>query len=148
MKLGRLNHIGIVVPDMDAAVAFWRDVMGASSFREPDVPQDGLKIVFVDTPTHSGPESDNHGTQMELIQPLNDKTAVSGFLAKNASGGQHHICHEVPDINAARTEFEAMGKRILGDTRIGAHGTPIFFVHPKDMQGILTEIMEAPKGDH
>lgn len=144
MKLGRLNHIGLVVPDMDEAVAFWRDVMGATSFQEPDVPQEGLKIVFVDTPTHSGMD----GTQMELIQPLNESTAVSAFLAKNASGGQHHICHEVPDIHAAREEFEAMGKRILGETRIGAHGTPIFFVHPKDMHGILTEIMETPTDVH
>ena len=144
MKLGRLNHIGVVVPDMDAAIAHWRDVMGATSFEEPHVPQDGLKIMFVNTPTHSG----NDGTQMELIQPLNDQTAVSGFLAKNAAGGQHHVCFEVPDIDAARTEFEALGKRVLGPNRIGAHGTPIFFVHPKDMQGMLTEIMETPKGEH
>jgi methylmalonyl-CoA/ethylmalonyl-CoA epimerase len=148
MKLGRLNHIGIVVPDMDAAIAHWRDVMGATSFEEAHVPQDGLKIMFVNTPTDSGPNSDQQGTQMELIQPLNDETAVSGFLAKNASGGQHHVCFEVPDIDAARGEFEAQGKRILGPTRIGAHGTPIFFVHPKDMQGMLTEIMETPKEAH
>lgn len=144
MKLGRINHIGVVVPDMDEAVAFWRDVMGATSFHEADVPQDGLNIVFVDTPTHSGMD----GTQMELIQPLNDDTAVSAFLAKNPSGGQHHVCFEVPDIDAAREEFEAQGKRILGPTRIGAHGTLIFFVHPKDMGGILTEILETPKEGH
>jgi methylmalonyl-CoA/ethylmalonyl-CoA epimerase len=144
MKLGRLNHIGVVVPDMDAALAHWRDVMGATSFEEAHVPQDGLHIMFVNTPTHTG----NDGTQMELIQPLNDETAVSGFLAKNPSGGQHHVCFEVPDIDAARAEFEAQGKRVLGATRIGAHGTPIFFVHPKDMQGMLTEIMETPKEAH
>ncbi len=144
MKLGRLNHIGVVVPDMDEAVAFWRDVMGATRFHEADVPQDGLNIIFVDTPTHSGMD----GTQMELIQPLNDETAVSGFLAKNPAGGQHHVCFEVPDIEAARAEFEAQGKRVLGPTRIGAHGTPIFFVHPKDMGGILTEILETPKEGH
>ncbi|MEL7189321.1 MAG: methylmalonyl-CoA epimerase [Pseudomonadota bacterium] len=143
MKLGRLNHIGVVVPDMDAALAHWRDVMGASSFEEAHVLQDGLHIMFVTTPTHSGMD----GTQMELIQPLNDETAVSGFLAKNPSGGQHHVCFEVPDIDAARAHFEAQGKRVLGPNRIGAHGTPIFFVHPKDMQGMLTEIMETPKGD-
>ena len=144
MKLGRLNHIGVVVPDLDEAVSFWRDVMGATSFHEADVPQDGLNIIFVDTPTHSGMD----GTQMELIQPLNDETAVSAFLAKNPSGGQHHVCFEVPDIEAARAEFEAQGKRVLGPTRIGAHGTPIFFVHPKDMGGILTEILETPKDGH
>ncbi|NVE94300.1 methylmalonyl-CoA epimerase [Altererythrobacter lutimaris] len=144
MKLGRLNHIGVVVPDMDEAVAFWRDVMGATSFHTADVPQDGLNIIFVDTPTHSGMD----GTQMELIQPLNDETAVSAFLAKNPSGGQHHVCFEVSDIEAARAEFESQGKRVLGPTRIGAHGTPIFFVHPKDMGGILTEILETPKEGH
>lgn len=144
MKLGRLNHIGVVVPDMDQAVAFWRDVMGATSFHEADVPQDGLNIIFVDTPTGSGMD----GTQMELIQPLNDETAVSAFLTKNPAGGQHHVCFEVPDIEAARAEFEAQGKRVLGPTRIGAHGTPIFFVHPKDMGGILTEILETPKEGH
>ena len=148
MKLGHLNHLGIVVPDMDQAVAFWRDVMGATSFQDPDVEQDGLRIVFVDTPTHAGPGADNRGTQMELIQPLHDDTAVSAFLAKNPSGGQHHICFEVPDIDEARSWFEGQGKRVLGPNRIGAHGTPIFFVHPKDMQGMLTEIMETPKGDH
>ena len=144
MKLGRLNHIGVVVPDMDEAVAFWRDVMGATSFHEADVPQDGLNIIFVDTPSDNG----LNGTQMELIQPLNDETAVSAFLAKNPAGGQHHVCFEVPDIEAARAEFEAQGKRVLGPTRIGAHGTPIFFVHPKDMGGILTEILETPKDGH
>ena len=144
MKLGRLNHIGVVVPDMEAAVAFWRDVMGATSFHEADVPQDGLNIIFVDTPSDNG----LNGTQMELIQPLNDETAVSAFLAKNPAGGQHHVCFEVPDIEAARAEFEAQGKRVLGPTRIGAHGTPIFFVHPKDMGGILTEILETPKDGH
>ena len=142
MKLGRMNHIGVVVPDMDAAVAFYRDTMGATAFGEPHVEQPGLRIVFVDTPTASGMD----GTQVELIQPTEEGTAVSGFLAKNPAGGQHHLCFEVPDIEAARAEFEAAGKRVLGDTRIGAHGTPIFFVHPKDMQGILTEIMETPKG--
>ena len=144
MKLGRLNHIGVVVPDMDEAVAFWRDVMGATSFHEADVPQDGLHIIFVDTPSDKG----LNGTQIELIQPLNDQTAVSAFLTKNPAGGQHHVCFEVPDIEAARAEFEAMGKRVLGPTRIGAHGTPIFFVHPKDMGGILTEILETPKDGH
>ncbi|WP_394727138.1 methylmalonyl-CoA epimerase [Altererythrobacter sp. GH1-8] len=152
MKLGRLNHIGVVVPDMDQAVAFWRDVMGATSFHEADVPQDGLHIIFVDTPTHSTSSGQAHsgmdGTQMELIQPLNEETAVSAFLAKNPAGGQHHVCFEVPDIEAARAEFEAQGKRVLGPTRIGAHGTPIFFVHPKDMGGILTEILETPKEGH
>ena len=141
MKLGRLNHIGIAVPDMDQARAFYRNVMGASEIGEPfDMPEQGVKVCFVDTP--------NGGTQVELLSPLTDDSPVTGFLAKNPLGGQHHLCFEVPDIEVARGEFEAMGKRILGPTRIGAHGTPIFFVHPKDMGGILTEIMETPKDSH
>jgi len=118
--------------------------MGATSFHEADVPQDGLSIIFVDTPSDNG----MNGTQIELIQPLRDDTAVSPFLTRNPAGGQHHVCFEVPDIAAARAAFEAQGKRVLGPTRIGAHGTPIFFVHPKDMGGILTEILETPKGAH
>ena len=109
MKLGRLNHIGVVVPDMDEAIAFWRDVMGATSFEDAHVEQPGLKIVFVNTPTHSGMD----GTQIELIQPLNEDTAVSGFLAKNPSGGQHHVCFEVPDIEAARAEKGRVAKVVL-----------------------------------
>jgi len=141
MKLGRLNHIGIAVPDMDQARAFYRNVMGASEIGEPfDMPEQGVKVCFVDTP--------NGGTQVELLSPLTDDSPVTGFLAKNPLGGQHHLCFEVPDIEVARGEFEAIGKRILGPTRIGAHGTPIFFVHPKDMGGILTEIMETPKASH
>lgn len=145
MKLGRLNHIGIATPSMDDSLKFYRDVMGATSIVEPfELADRNLLVAFVNTPTHSGMD----GTQIELIQPLADDTAVSNFLAKNPQGGQHHLCYEVPDIDAARSEFEAMGKRILGPTRPGAHGTPIFFVHPKDMMGQLTEVMETPKGAH
>ena len=138
MKLGRLNHIGVAVPDMAAAIAFWRETMGAEVVTEPfDMPEQGVKACFVDTP--------NGGTQVELLAPLSDDSPVNGFLAKNPLGGQHHVCFEVPDIETARAEFEQQGKRILGATRIGAHGTPIFFVHPKDMSGVLTEIMESPR---
>ena len=149
MKLGRLNHIGVVVPDMDAAIAHWRDVMGATSISEPfDLPEQGVKVCFVDTPTDSTGSGALNGTQIELIEPYDESSPINGFLAKNPAGGQHHVCFEVPDIDAARADFEAKGKRILGPTRIGAHGTPIFFVHPKDMQGMLTEIMETPKEAH
>jgi methylmalonyl-CoA/ethylmalonyl-CoA epimerase len=138
MKLGRLNHVGVAVPEMDAALAFWREVMGAEVVREPfDMPEQGVRVCFVDTP--------EGGTQIELLAPLSAESPVAGFLAKNPLGGQHHLCFEVPDIEAARAEFKGMGKRILGPTRIGAHGTPIFFVHPKDMAGVLTEIMESPR---
>jgi methylmalonyl-CoA/ethylmalonyl-CoA epimerase len=137
MKLGRLNHVGVATPDIEAAIAFWRDVMGASSISEPfDMPEQGVRVCFVDTP--------NGGTQIELLAPLGPESPVAAFLERNLLGGQHHLAFEVPDITAARAEFEALGKRILGPTRIGAHGTPVFFVHPKDMAGVLTEIMESP----
>lgn len=145
MKLGRLNHIGVATPSIAYSIDFYRDVLGATDITEPfDLPEQGVKVCFVNTPTHSGMD----GTQIELIEPLGEGSAIRGFLDKNPLGGQHHVCFEVPDIAAAREWFEGQGKRILGPTRIGAHGTPIFFVHPKDMQGMLTEIMETPAGDH
>lgn len=145
MKLGRLNHIGVATPSIDASIVFWRDVMGATHIHAPfDLPDQGVKVCFVDTPA-DGP---NNGTQIELIEPLPGNKSIAGFLEKNPQGGQHHMCFEVPDIHAAKAEFEAMGKRVLGDPRIGAHGTLIFFIHPKDMGGVLTEIMETPKEAH
>ena len=139
MKLGRLNHVGVAVPDMPEAIRFWREVMGAAQVGEPfDMPEQGVKVCFVDTP--------NGGTQIELLAPLSSSSPVSAFLQRNPLGGQHHLAFEVPDIAKARAQFEAMGKRILGPTRIGAHGTPVFFVHPKDMHGVLTEIMEPAHG--
>jgi len=105
------------------------------------MPSNGVKVCFVDTPGENG----TNGTQLELIEPLGTDSPIHGFLAKNPAGGQHHMCYEVPDIHAARAEFEGMGKKVLGETRIGAHGTLIFFLHPKDMNGVLTEIMETPK---
>ena len=144
MKLGRLNHIGVATPSIEASIAHYRDVMGATHIHKPfDLEEQGVKVCFVDTPTHSGMD----GTQIELIEPLGEASTINGFLAKNPLGGQHHVCFEVLDIEDVRKEFEEKGKRILGPTRIGAHGTPIFFVHPKDMQGMLTEIMETPKED-
>lgn len=145
MKLGRLNHIGVATPSIADSIAHYRDVMGATKIHTPfDLGEQGVKVCFVDTP---GADGAMNGTQIELIEPLGENSTLAGFLAKNPLGGQHHVCFEVPDIEDARAEFEALGKRILGPTRIGAHGTPIFFVHPKDMQGMLTEIMETPKDD-
>ena len=139
MKLGRLNHIGVATPSIETSVALYRDVMGATTIHEPfDLPAQGVKVCFVDTPN----------TQIELIEPLGADSPIHGFLAKNPNGGQHHLCYEVPDIMEAKAWFEAKGARGLGEPRIGAHGTPIFFVHPKDMGGVLTEIMETPKGGH
>jgi methylmalonyl-CoA/ethylmalonyl-CoA epimerase len=141
MKLGRLNHIGVATPSIADSVAYYREVMGAVQITEPfDMPEQGVKVCFVDTP--------DGGTQIELIEPLSEASPIHGFLEKNPLGGQHHVCFEVPDINEARAWFEGLGKRILGPTRIGAHGTPIFFLHPKDMMGQLTEIMETPKHAH
>ncbi len=146
MKLGRLNHIGVATPSIADSVAYYREVMGATQITEPfDMPEQGVKVCFVDTPTDSGPNSQLNGTQIELIEPLSEASPIHGFLEKNPLGGQHHVCFEVPDIAAARGWFESLSKRILGPTRIGAHGTPIFFLHPKDMMGVLTEIMETPR---
>lgn len=145
MKLGRMNHIGVATPDLDASIAFYRDVMGATDITEPFVLESQqVRVCFVNTPTDSG----MNGTQVELLQPTSPDSAVGKWLEKNPLGGQHHLCFEVPDIHAAKAEFEAMGKRVLGEPRVGAHGTLIFFVHPKDMGGILTEIMETPKEGH
>jgi methylmalonyl-CoA/ethylmalonyl-CoA epimerase len=139
MKLGRLNHIGVATPSIAASVQRYRDLMGAEVIREPfDMPEQGVKVCFVDTPN----------AQIELIEPLGADSPIAGFIAKNPQGGQHHVCFEVPDIGAARDWFEGKGARILGPTRIGAHGTPIFFLHPRDMGGVLTEIMETPREAH
>jgi methylmalonyl-CoA/ethylmalonyl-CoA epimerase len=143
MKLGRLNHIGVATPSIAKAIVFYREVMGATKIHAPfDLPDQGVKVCFVDTPTHSGMD----GTQIELIEPLPGNASIAAFLEKNPAGGQHHVCYEVPDIHAAKAWFEGQGKRVLGEPRIGAHGTLIFFVHPRDMQGVLTEIMEVPGG--
>jgi methylmalonyl-CoA/ethylmalonyl-CoA epimerase len=147
MKLGRLNHIGVATPSITDSIAYYRDIMGAVQITEPfDLPEQGVKVCFVDTPDAHGELG--LGTQIELIEPFDESSPINGFLAKNPAGGQHHVCYEVEDIDAARDWFEGQGKRILGPTRIGAHGTPIFFLHPKDMMGQLTEIMETPKEAH
>ena len=141
MKLDRLNHIGIATPSIADSIVFYRDVLGATQIGEPfDLPEQGVKVCFVDTPTDSG----MNGTQIELIEPLGQSSSILGFIAKNPQGGQHHMSYEVPDIHEAKAWFEGQGKRVLGEPRIGAHGTPIFFVHPRDMGGVLTEIMETP----
>ena len=150
MKLGRLNHIGVATPSIADSIVFYRDVMGATTIHEPfDLPEQGVKVCFVDTPPSSGSgQPESGGTQIELIEPLSGNASIAAFLEKNPAGGQHHVCYEVPDIHAAKAAFDAMGKRVLGEPRIGAHGTLIFFVHPKDMGGVLTEIMEVPAVAH
>src|ERR1043166_2521616 len=118
MKLGRLNHVGVATPDLDAAIAYYRDVMGASDITEPFVLESQKEgVCFVTTRGERG----TAGTQIDLLEPTGDDSPVAPFLAKNPAGGQHHLCYEVPDIHAAKAEFEAMGKRVLGEIRIGAH---------------------------
>ncbi len=139
MKLGRLNHVGVATPSIEASVAHYRAVMGAEVVRDAfDLPAQGVRVCFVDTPN----------CQIELIEPLGEGSPIAAFLAKNPLGGQHHVCFEVPDIGEAKAWFEAKGARVLGEPRIGAHGTMIFFLHPKDMGGVLTEIMESPRQAH
>jgi methylmalonyl-CoA/ethylmalonyl-CoA epimerase len=139
MNLGRLNHVGVATSSIEKSVALYRDLLGATKIHEPfDLPPQGVRVCFVDTPN----------SQIELIEPLGEKSPIHAFLARNPAGGQHHICFEVPDIHAAKAELEGKGARILGEPRIGAHGTLVFFVHPKDMGGVLTEIMETPREAH
>ena len=136
MKLGRLNHVGVATPSIDASIIHYRETMGAEVVGEPfDLRAQGVRVCFVDAPN----------MQVELIEPLGAGSPIAKFLEKNPLGGQHHLCFEVADIAEAREWFDATGTRILGPTRIGAHGTPIFFLHPKDMGGVLTEIMESPR---
>ena len=135
--IGRLNHVAIAVPDLDAAADLYRNALGAKVGDPQDEPDHGVTVIFIELPN----------TKIELLCPLGDDSPINGFLEKNPSGGIHHVCYEVEDIEDARKWFEGLGKRILGPTRIGAHGTPIFFLHPKDMMGQLTEIMETPKDD-
>ena len=139
MKLGRLNHVGVATPSIEASIATYRDLLGATEIGAPfDLPAQGVRVCFVDTPN----------SQIELIEPLGPDSPIVKFLDKNPLGGQHHLCYEVPDIHEAKAWFEGKGARILGEPRIGAHGTLIFFIHPKDMGGVLTEIMETPKEAH
>ena len=135
MTLGPLNHVGIATPSIVASVQFWRSVMGASKVHAAfDLPAQGVRVCFVEAPN----------TQIELLEPLGQDSPIAKFLERNPLGGQHHLAFEVPDIEEARQYFTEAGKRILGPTRIGAHGTPVFFLHPKDMGGVLPEIMEWP----
>ncbi|MGN7159670.1 methylmalonyl-CoA epimerase [Sphingomonas sp. SAFR-052] len=135
MSLGRLNHVGVATPSIAASIAMYRDLLGADAIGEPfDLVEQGVKVCFIDAPN----------TQIELIEPYDDSSPIAGFLAKNPAGGQHHLCFEVSDIHAAIADLTAKGARVLGTPRIGAHGTPIVFVHPRDMGGVLIELMETP----
>jgi methylmalonyl-CoA/ethylmalonyl-CoA epimerase len=131
-----LNHVGVATPSIAVSIAMYRDLLGAEAIGEPfDLPAQGVKVCFIDAPN----------MQIELIEPYDDASPIAGFLAKNPAGGQHHLCFEVADIDAAVAELTAKGARVLGKPRIGAHGTPIVFVHPRDMGGVLIELMETHK---
>ena len=133
--IGRLNHVAIAVPDLEAATAQYRDALGAKVSDPVDEPDHGVTVVFV--------ELDN--TKVELLQPLGTESPIRGFLEKNPSGGIHHVCYEVDDIDAAAKRLSDQGARILGDgkPKIGAHKKPVLFLHPKDFNGTLVELEQA-----
>ncbi len=133
--IGRLNHVAIAVPDLAAAAAQYAGTLGAVVGKPQDEPDHGVRVVFIDLPN----------TKIELLTPLGDASPIAGFLAKNPSGGIHHICYEVPDILAARDTLQASGARVLGsgDPKIGAHGKPVLFLHPKDFNGCLIELEQT-----
>lgn len=133
--IGRLNHVAIVVPDLAAAAAMYRDVLGARVSPPQDLPEHGVTTVFVEL----------SNTKIELLHPLGADSPIARFLAANPSGGMHHVCFDVGDILAARDKLKASGARVLGDgnPRIGAHGKPVLFLHPKDFCGTLVELEQV-----
>lgn len=133
--IGRLNHVAIAVPDMEAAVAVYRDTLGATVSAAVPQPDHGVMTVFVELPN----------TKIEFLEPLGDDSPIMKFLERNPGGGIHHVCYEVDDIIAARDKLKAAGARVLGDgePKIGAHGKPVLFLHPKDFLGTLTELEQA-----
>ena len=133
--IGRLNHIAIAVPDLAAASAKYRDLLGAHVGQPQPLPEHGVTVVFVDT----------GNTKVELLEPLGDNSPIAAFLAKNPAGGMHHVCFEVPDLASAAATLSAGGARILGDgtPRTGAHGLPVLFLHPKDFDGTLIELEQS-----
>jgi methylmalonyl-CoA/ethylmalonyl-CoA epimerase len=134
--IGRLNHVGVATPSIDDSVKLYRDVLGATDIGEKfALPEQGVWVCFVNV----------ENSQIELIEPYDETSPIAGFLKNNPAGGQHHVCYEVEDIHVARDEMLAKGVRVLGEPRIGAHGTLIIFLHPKDMGGVLIELMETHK---
>jgi methylmalonyl-CoA/ethylmalonyl-CoA epimerase len=131
--IGRLNHIAIAVPDLAAASAKYRDLLGASVGQPQALPEHGVTVVFID----SG------NTKVELLEPLGENSPIAGFLTKNPGGGMHHICFEVPDLAVATAALTAGGARVLGAPKIGAHGRPVVFLHPRDFDGTLIELEEV-----
>ncbi|XP_036211539.1 methylmalonyl-CoA epimerase, mitochondrial isoform X2 [Myotis myotis] len=132
--LGRLNHVAIAVPDLEKARAFYRDVLGAQVSEVSPLPEHGVSVVFVDL----------GNTKLELLHPLGKDSPIAGFLQKNKAGGMHHVCIEVDDINAAVMDLKEKKIRSLSaEAKIGAHGKPVIFLHPKDCGGVLVELEQA-----
>jgi methylmalonyl-CoA/ethylmalonyl-CoA epimerase len=133
--LGRLNHVAIAVPDIVAASAIYRDTLGASVTDPQALHEHGVTVVFIDL----------GNTKVELLEPLGEGSPIAAFLEKNPAGGMHHVCYEVEDIIASRDHLEAAGARVLGDgnPKIGAHGKPVLFLHPKDFLGTLVELEQV-----
>ena len=133
--IGRLNHVAIAVPDLEAASAQYRDTLGAKVNPPQDEPDHGVTVVFIELPN----------TKIELLHPLGDASPITAFLEKNPAGGIHHVCYEVEDIIAARDKLKASGARVLGtgEPKIGAHGKPVLFLHPKDFTGTLVELEQV-----
>lgn len=133
--LGRLNHVAIAVPDLAAATAIYRDTLGAAVSQPQALPEHGVTVVFVELPN----------AKVELLEPLGEASPIAAFLEKSPSGGIHHICYEVNDILAARDRLKAAGTRVVGDgePKIGAHGKPVLFLHPKDFAGTLVELEQV-----
>lgn len=133
--LGRLNHVALAVPDLNVASAHYRDVLGARVSEPQSLPEHGVTVAFIDV----------GNTKIELLEPLGETSTILPFLAKNPTGGMHHVCYEVDDILAARDQLIAGGARVLGDgePRIGAHGKPVLFLHPKDFFGTLVELEQV-----
>lgn len=133
--IGKLNHVAIAVPDLDAAAKLYRDTLGADVSAPKDEPDHGVTTVFINLPN----------TKIELLHPFGDNSPITAFLAKNPAGGMHHVCYEVEDIIAARDKLVEDGLRIIGsgEPKIGAHGKPVLFLHPKDFCGTLVELEEV-----
>lgn len=133
--IGRLNHIAIAVPDLDAATATYRDVLGAAVSQPLDQPEHGVTVVFVELAN----------AKIELLYPLGADSPIANFLERSPSGGVHHVCYEVDDILAARDRLKSQGARVLGDgePKTGAHGKLVIFLHPKDFHGTLVELEQV-----
>ncbi|MBA4350497.1 MAG: methylmalonyl-CoA epimerase [Rhodobacter sp.] len=133
--IGRLNHVAIAVPDLAAAAEQYRGTLGAHVGAPQDEPDHGVTVIFIELPN----------TKIELLYPLGENSPIAGFLEKNPAGGIHHICYEVDDILQARDRLKASGARVLGtgEPKIGAHGKPVLFLHPKDFNGCLVELEQV-----